>query len=440
MKRIMINIFKYLGLPALVFLIGVGGYLQAAELPKVIDKTNCDQYKDLFIPAMYLAVERGGWIINPGTINFKYKHEDKFVAASAKNAGKFDISPEGDLVEKATGKIPLYNIYGYPFPDIDVKDPKAGAKIIANFNWQVYRFMGSTLRRPLLWINPSGLERYIDGVDTRLYMSGRPPGQEIKRNPDLVLTYQFQNVLQPMTMKGTNTMSYIYMDKRDNTNYAYVPAIRRIRQTGSTTRSDPYMGSDAWNDMNFGWAGKDRSMKWKYLGEKTILAPFTSPNMIPVEELPDGRLATKYPYTGMVFKLGYEVPGWKGDAWAPAPGVITYVPRKVWIVEQIPKDPYYNWGTHHMYVDQETYTVWYKEVYEKSGDFRTWYITFLHYSESQSGKSNTGDADAMFFIDEKVHHATISSSAPSTVDHIYVPASKLTTNYFDVNNFLLLSK
>ncbi len=440
MKRM--KILKYFGLSlcSLFILLLCNGIGQSMDLPKVIDKTNCSQYKDLLIPAMFRVVESGDWVVTPGTISFKFKHQDSFIALSEKNAGKFDISPGGDLVEKSTGKIPFHNTYGFPFPKIDLKDPKAGSKIIANFNYQVYRLMAVRLKRPVIWINSSGEERYADGYDQYFYMTGRPAGQEINKNPDHVLTYQFQRVLEPMSIRGTNTLSVIYMDSREDTTYAYVPAIRRIRQTGSTTRSDPYMGSDAWVDTNYGWSGKDRSMKWKYVGEKTILVPFTSSNMIPVDELPDGRIAPKYPYAGKCFKLNYQVPGFKGAAWAPAPGIITYAPRKVWIVEQMPKDPYYSWGLHINYVDQETYTIWYKEVYERSGEFRTWMVNFLHYSEALTGKNNVGDRDAQLFIDEKVHHATMCTTYPDPEGFLYMPASKLDPGYFTVNNFLLLSK
>ncbi|MBU4009691.1 MAG: DUF1329 domain-containing protein, partial [Proteobacteria bacterium] len=378
MKQLRISKHFGLSLFSLLILLLCSGIVQAGDLPKVIDKTNCSQYKDLLIPAMYRAVERGDYVITPGKINFKYKHMDSFLAASAKNVGKFDVTPEGDLIDKRTGKYPE-NIYGYPFPAVDLKDPKAGEKIIYNFDFQRYRFIASREHIYISWIDKKREERYIQGVDQRLYMNGRPPGQEIK-NPDEVLYYQFQNVMEPMSVKGTNTLSYIYMDARQDSNYAYVPAIRRIRQTGATSKSDPYMGSDSWMDTNYMWDGKDRNMKWKYVGETTILVPFTSPNMIPVQELPDGRMARAYPHTGTHIKLGYEDPNWKGASWAPMN--IIYVPRKVWVVEQMPKDPYYNWGLHVNYIDQETYTIWYKEVFEKSGDFRTWVTTLLHYSET----------------------------------------------------------
>ncbi|MBU1052632.1 MAG: DUF1329 domain-containing protein [Proteobacteria bacterium] len=412
------------------------GIVNAAELSKVIDKANCSLYKDLLIPAMYSAVERGDYIVTPGKINFKYKHTDKFLAASAKNEGKFDITPDGDLIDKRTGKYPE-NIYGYPFPKIDLKDPKAGAKIIYNSNFQRYRLLGSKDQIHISWITPKGEERYVSGIDYRLYMNGRAPGQEL-RNPEKVLTYEFERVLEPMTMKGTNTLASIYMNERADSNYAYVPAIRRIRQTGSTTRSDPFMGSDSWLDTNYGWGGKDRTMKWTYIGEKTILVGFTSPNIVPAQDLPDGMISRVFPFTGKHINLGFQDPKWKGISWAPIN--LTYVPRKVWVVEQMPKDPYYNWGLHVNYIDQETNVIWFKEVFEQSGDFRTWFSIVAHYSETPSGKNNVGDHDAQLYIDEKSRHATCVSRGAGPENTLYAPASILDASFFNVNNFLLLSK
>ncbi len=378
-----------LSLCSLFVLLLCSGILQAMDLPKVIDKTNCAQYKDILIPALYRAVERGAYVVTPGKINFEYKLPVSFLAASAKNAGKFDVTSEGDLIDKQTGKYPE-NIYGLPFPNIDLKDPKAGSKIIYNFDFKIYRFMGIKSKTRIMWINKTENERYLAGPDHRLALNGRPPGQEIK-NPDKVLSFEFQQNDEPMSGRGTNLMSYIFMDVREDVSYAFVPAIRRIRQTGTTTRSDPVFGTDGWLDLNNLWAGKARTMNWKYVGEKTILVGFTSPNMLPAQELPDGRMTRPYPYTGDHVKFGYEDPNWKGASWAPQN--IIYVPRKVWIVEQMPKDSYYNWGLHVNYVDQETYTIWYKEVFERSGEFRTWVSMSTHLSETPSGKNNTGDYD-----------------------------------------------
>ena len=52
-----------------------------------------------------------------------------FTAGTDANAGKFTISPDGTIIDKATGKQPPYLI-GLPFPTIDDKDPAAGYKIL----------------------------------------------------------------------------------------------------------------------------------------------------------------------------------------------------------------------------------------------------------------------------------------------------------------------
>jgi len=291
----------------------------------------------------------------------------------------------------------------------------------------------------LIWITKSGEERYILATTYLCYMMGRPPGNEIN-NPDNVLMYEFQRMLEPMSIKGTNTMAYTYIgSKKADTSYAYVPAIRRTRQTGSTTRSDPFMGSDSWLDNTYLWNGRNDSMKWKCIGEKTILVGFTSPKMIPVEDMPDGSITTKFPSNRRLI-LNYETPGWTGASWAPAPNTITYTPRKVWVIEQQPKDPYYSWGLHTLYVDKETYTIWYKEVYERSGDFRTWCASFTHYSESPSGKRNTGQWDTLLIIDEKAQHATAVCSYPRSDLRLYMPATKMDPDFFSLSNFLKLSK
>ncbi len=442
MKKRLMRFFNRTGLTLLsllVILLSIGGTLQAADLPKLIDKTNCAQYKDLLIPAMYRVVERGGWVITPGKINFDYKLPKSFLEASLKNEGQFGISPNGNLIETNSNKIVTRNFYGIPFPKIDPKDPVVGDKIMWNFMLAQNRMMGTIQRYSYVWVNKSGEERNAFSLWYNVFMYGRPPGQEV-RNPHNVLFYELTNIREPMSLKDTNTLATIYMDDRPDLNYAYVPAIRRVRQTSSTSRSDPYMGSDGWMDLNNGWAGKNSSMKWKCVGEKTILVPFTSPNMLPVEDMPDGSITIKYPYSDHV-KLNYEIPGWKGDAWAPAPGTVTYVPRKVWVVEQMPKDPYYSWGLHVGYVDQETYGIWYKEVYDRSGKFRTWKAISRHFSESPGGKNNIGaQYDVSWNIDEVIGHASVSGTTPFSGSRLYLPASKLAPDFFTVDNFIQLSK
>jgi hypothetical protein len=438
MGRKRTRILKWLGWFLFLMVIQWGvGSVQAQTIGKTIDKSNVQEYKELLYPAMFRAVERGDFILPTGNLNFPYRHWDRFLTASEKNAGKFDVNEMGDLIDKSTGKIPKYNIYGFPFPKIDSKDPRAADKIIWNFNFQKYRFMGIKQNKRALWISGTpgvGEERYVVGPETLLFYQGRPPGQELK-NPQNFLTNEFQNIWEPMSMRGTNTLAWDYFDERDITQHSYVPVIRRTRQTSGAARSDPYLGSDGWMDLNYMWSGKNRTMKWKLVGERTILAFFARPTKEIVEEAPDGSLSRKPPF----IKWGFMDKSWKGAPWAPL--TVTYVPRQVWVIEQWPKDPYYNWGLHINYVDKETHVIFLKEVYDKAGQFRTWNLYPLHYSEAPSGNNTVGMGEATINIDERIRHGTINYTVQYTKDsRIFLPASKRGPDYFTMSNFIQLSK
>ncbi len=136
---------------------------------------------------------------------------------------------------------------------------------------------------------------------------------------------------------------------------------------------------------------------------------------------------------------GFRTKGWKGAPWAPIG--LTYVPRRVWVIEQWPKDPYYNWGLHINYVDKETYSIYVKEVYDKAGQFHTWMMTFYHYEEAPSGNNIIGYLDGAIPINERIRHALPTpASFPDRRPKIFLPSSKIKPDYFTMSNFLQLSK
>jgi hypothetical protein len=410
---------------------------QAQTIGKTVDKNNYKEYETLLIPAMLRAVERGDFILPTGNLEAPYKHWNQFLTAGEKNAGKFDVNEMGDLIDKGTGKIPKYNIYGYPFPKIDPKDPRIADKIIWNFNFQRYRIMGTRQgSRVLLIRGEIGEEKYIGGDEALLYYQGRSPGHEME-NPQNFLINKLQRTLEPMSAKGTNTLTWDYFDEREISQFAYVAARRRVRQMSGAgvSRSDRQQGGEGWPDLNYMWEGKNRSMTWKLAGERTILAPFTKITKDVLEEAPDGMITRKNPF----MEWGFRVKDWKGAPWAPT--TVIFVPRPVWVVEQMPLDPNYNWGLHINYVDKETSVIWYKEINDKSGQFRSWRLFMVHYSEAPSGNNDVGEYDAMLHIDEKIRHATIFQRQPHPeYSHVFLPASRLRPDFFTLSNFLELSK
>ncbi len=438
MKMKGIRFLEWLGWSLFVMMIlvwGAGSAQAVGEIGNTIDKTNITEYKDVLIPALYRAIERGEFICPTANLPFDYKFTDKFLALSEKNTSKFDVNAEGDLVEKSTGKMFKYNIYGLPFPHIDLKDPNVAVKIMWNFNFMKYRFIAVRGYTRVSWINEKqGEERYMTGSETMLFFQGRPAGKELK-NPDNYLAFELLNVKEPMSSRGVNNMSWDYFDGREITQFAYIPVIRRVRQTSGATRSDPYMGSDIWLDLGYMWSGKNRTMTWKLVGERTILVPFSSLNKTTLKVLPDGSVHKHL----VDVKCGYNTPGWKGAKWATTN--VTWVPRKVYVIEQMPKDPYYAWGLHVNYVDKETYTIWLKEVYDRSGQFYTWVMSVYHLDETPDGRNTVGDWDAVNVICDRARHASLNVRIPGKGDSmLFMPISRLGPDYFSMNNFLMLSK
>jgi hypothetical protein len=51
--------------------------------------------------------------------------------------------------------------------------------------------------------------------------------------------------------------------------------------------------------------------------------------------------------------VGYQDPQWTGLAWAPLAPVL--VPRRIWVIEARPRDPYYLFSRIELGIDQETF-------------------------------------------------------------------------------------
>jgi len=422
----------------LIMLFGAGPVRAAGEIAKTIDKSNVSQYEDILMPALYRAVERGDYILTTGKLNFEYKHWNTFLEAGQKNAGKFQINAEGDLVDK-TGEIPLYHIYGFPFPNIDSKDPKVADKIMWNVYFNKGRIGGFHYQQRIQWVNnEKGIHRYILSDSRLMGIQGRPTWQAVpeSENPEHWSYAEFGIIKEPYSMRNTNQLDWDYMDKRDMVQMSYVPVIRRIRQTSGVSRSDPWMGSDGWQDLTFLWGGKNRTMTWKLAGEQTILVPFAGPDKTMAKKDPDGTLFLH----ATTNKYGYDTPGWTGVKWAVTSAI--WVPRKCWVIEQMPRDPYYAWGLHRNWVDKETNEIWMKEIDTKAGEFRSWTFNMGDYNEAPDGDNNAGVMNDQTQIDEKARHATVTvhPNAPGDKFAMYLPLSRMPMSFYTKSNLMALSK
>jgi len=104
-----------------------------------------------------------------------------FEAATAKNAGRYDVNESGTIVEKGTDK-PATGIYGLPFK-IDPQDPGAGVKVMWNAYYSLWRVAGTHDVLAMVWIGSKAKQREAILDSHLLFYEGAPPSRAPKSNP-----------------------------------------------------------------------------------------------------------------------------------------------------------------------------------------------------------------------------------------------------------------
>jgi len=366
-----------------------------------IDTSNWEKVKDLLPPSVVNYVKKGDFILDIDQMNWDYNPDDNYRQQSAKNAGKYGINEQGQLVEVATGKLPEY-VAGEAFPGLDWdKDPQAPVKFAYNQVLNFARVGNYWCDWSTYWVGREGLERTVSGQWYLNYFWNRPDG-EID-NPSGTIFNEFVRVKEPYDVSGILNLTYRYINSKADDLWAYVPAIRRVKKTSGANRSSPFLGSDFVNDDAFAFAGKVESMNWKYVGEKIILMPvmkWATQGPAKFVQKSDGSWHNPDHLSGPLF--GFEVEGWTGAPWAPTDFV--WVPRKMRIVEVNAKDRYYNYGTTHLYLDPVAGFI-YKYVNDRSGQY--WKTLMVSYVPAKWDDHVTiSTATGYVVIDDKTDHAS----------------------------------
>ena len=320
----------------------------------MLDQSNAHLAKDLLPPEILRHYEKGAYrnVIVSYPLG-QAKWEKSFLEATEKNAGQLDVDARGTIVEKGSGKQPPY-IYGFPFPLIDEKDPKAAVKIVWN-QFFGYWYGGSSYNRTLVaMVSRKGLDRGIVADGWFHFLDGQPPKYR-KDNP-LNLQSQFLGVvLKPADLQGTASLSWRYRDpdKRDSV-WAFVPALRRVRAVSPANRSDGYLGSDISGDDGFHFDGKPEDFEWKLVGKRDalrIIDPASVDKALTIPPAPGGGWKSLTDINPPA--VGFETPGWTGVAWAPSAAGLAK--RPFWVIEATPRDKYYLYGRIELWIDAETW-------------------------------------------------------------------------------------
>lgn len=400
-----------------------------------IDASNWEKVKDLLPFSMVDWIKKGDLPIEIGEFKFDASADDAWKQKSAANAGKYKIGPEGELFDAQTNEAPVY-VDGEPFPDIDMNDPDAGAKLIYNYDIKKARVGTWNSRFGMNFIGRSGYEKKVIGDYFVYYYYSRPDGQQ--DNPQGYMELSIFPVREPYDVQGLVQLNRKFPTNRADDVYAYIPAIRRVKKLSGANRSDPSVGSDFILDDSNGWSGKNTSMQWKLVEKKIMLAPMTIWGLeapLKARQLANG--AYKVDPGKEPPMEGFTDPDWKGAPWIPMN--IKWAPREMYIVEAVAKDPYYSYGRQVISLDDQM-GIAHKVVFNKAGEY--WKTLFLmpmivDFGKGDSYQRNLGSSITWYgVIDDKTDHATTAPcygtyrgdeystkfSDPDLVPNMYAPS------------------
>lgn len=261
--------------------------------------------------------------------------------ATEANAGKYKLGPKGNILNQ--DDTPAGFLFGEPFPRIDPKDPDAARKIVWNYYFNRWYDGNGHFFTNLAWLSrASGLERNLIVDAYFLYYQGWRDAQKID-NPLNLLLQTKSVVVEPADVNGTATLGWRFRDpeKRDQ-NWAYVPALRRVRQVSPANRSDGTLGSDLAEDDGQYFDAKPEDFDFKLIGEQEMYGYVDGTALDGQAEL------TPLPGGGYRFVWDdkpwfvYDQPGAPGVPWGPMQSRL--VKSKYWVIEAVPKDRYYLFG------------------------------------------------------------------------------------------------
>ncbi|MEW6439823.1 MAG: DUF1329 domain-containing protein [bacterium] len=369
----------------------------------VIDKGNWEKAEGLLPPSVLEWVKKGEYVIKVGQLNYDQKEffapwvGESFQA----NVGKYDVDEKGQLVEAATRKPPS-SIVGIPFPDNRPDDPKVCLKALYNKSYHGLCYGNFVYPFDITWVGRSGFEREVAMVFANAVMDGYPGAQELS-NPERTLRLSLYAVLSPYDIKGTAILLWRYKGDKQDVNFTYLPAIRRVRRMTPANRSDALVGCDAAIDDAWGFDAKENSFEWQFLRTQEALVPFASTEPEVIVQNENGEWHTTPEVTPITY--GYQASDWKGAPWA---GVNwTWVKRTVWVIKGKPKDPYYNYGFDELWYDPDIYFPKYLIIYDRSGAYWKTFTAGHGGFQSADQKMRYIQVTFQHMVDDRFDHCSI---------------------------------
>ena len=378
----------------------------------VIDQSNVDKFKPVLDPATVEFVSKGWTTITVGETTSFDLHPN-YVQATRDGLGKVKLGAKSGEIEGF--------IAGRPFPEEpSMDDPRAGEKLAWNYKYG-YNWGDNAAIAPFYWkykdMNSGKLERTIKfnfHFLNFMHRVNQEPLPEITPNPSGLFRAIYVQALEPFDVKDTQLLIHRYEDdlKRDSA-WLYLGFQRRVRRLASGQVTDAFLGSDVMIEDFEGYNGRINDMEWTYKGTQDMLVPFYNHNDLKLSEEdkePDG-----YQFVEM---------GDKGNCFPQ----ITWQLRKVYVLENKPKDPNHPISKRVHYIDAQTFTIPRTLIYDRKGDlWKSWQIGQAHPDHHLPINKGSGVSvdDSFTMIDVQAMHCT-TGQFKGQVDPSLNPANKFT--------------
>ena len=389
-------------LVSVLFLILYNPVTAWAELQpeQVLGQENWQEAKELLPEAVLRYFQDGGYQAKVVTLPSTLGWGSKFTAASEANAGKFSIDAADSLIANDTKAYPAF-LYGYPFPQIDPKDPQAAAKVVYNFSYTLMQADDAERFSTLYWVSPSDLQRQVEFRGRLLFLGSRPSGPPA--NPDATLRKGVIAGASPSAVYGAVILEWVYLDPQQwNSLWTYIPEFRKVRSAPPADGSESLFGSDLAHDDLYLFSGKVQYFSWKLLGVQDALVLTTLPNP---KVLRRGDKGYQLEMPADLLGMGWGKKGWKGKAWWPTGCQL--VKRPVWVVEATAKDGQYAYGRQVLWIDKELYVAYYKEAYNRAGQLWRMLVNSVTIARTPEGDLSLAQPDFTLAVDEEQNRATV---------------------------------
>jgi len=373
-----------------------------ADVPAgtTINAANKAQAKGLIPDELYPFV-----IENYGDLNIKIADAGKYVPNQAYVKATVDYACQAKLDHD--GRLTNYTA-GQPFPysdwareatghkcDLTPDDPQFALKLAwdVNYRWQG----GSGLNLPH-WgfsnMRNGGKEvwRIGQGEYRRTYFSHRadllPATTELEKGTNVEWA-EFFDVKTPFDLRGTMFLLYRYTEqgKEDDT-WAYIPALRRVRRIAATQKSDSLLGTEFTLEDFYIFAGYVWDHQWEYKGESVKAGVMNSkrtcfPSIIP-GEINSSR--------NMV-RLGTDEE-WFHCKFGPYNALPfadeTFEKRKVFQLDDVPKQKGHPYSRKMIWYDNETMMPLYAIMFDRAGKPYRIITSVFKWSEDSPVPENKG--------------------------------------------------